>query len=90
MERRLAAASRGGKSKTSTKPVPLSIDLGSAEGILRTTQAVGEALVSGALDRARANALAYLVTASTQALKIVAYEKRLSAIEQRLGLREDS
>lgn len=89
IEARLAASSRGGRTRASTKPVDVHIELGSAEGILRTTQSVGEAIVSGTLDRGRANAVAYLVTASVQALKIVSYEKRLTAIEKRLGIKED-
>ena len=86
---RREASRRGGKaSRRTDAPVDLEIALDSAEGILRTTQSVAEAVARGELDRSRANSIAYLVTASVQALKVASYEKRLKKVEERLGLRE--
>jgi hypothetical protein len=84
------ARRRGGRAAhASPGPVDVMVDFGSGEGILSTLQRTAEALARGSIDRSRANALAYISTAATNARKHLDYENRLRRIEKRLRLREN-
>ena len=79
---------RGGTSSRATaKPVDLTVDTSSAEGILRSLEAVGTALARGDLDRSRANSISYILATAVQARKVLDYEHRLKRVEKRLGLK---
>jgi hypothetical protein len=81
---------RGGKaSRAHQAAVDLSVDTKSAEGILRSLEALGNALARGDLDRSRANSISYILATAVQARRVLDYENRLRRVEKRLGLRQD-
>jgi hypothetical protein len=89
-QRHDAMSRRGGRSSRATlKAVDLAVDTSSAEGILRSLEAVGMALARGDLDRGRANSISYILATAVQARKVLDYENRLRRVEKRLGLRQD-
>ncbi len=80
---------KGGSAKLAAKPVDVAIDLSTPEGVVKTAQAVAEALASGRIDRARANSLSYLIHAAIASHKAVDNSRRIRKIERILGVRED-
>lgn len=83
------ASSRGGKaSRVPQRPVGIVFDVSTPDATLATLQATGKALAEGRCDRGTANALGILAKNATDLHKVLGYERRLSAVERRLGLRE--
>ncbi len=83
------ASARGGRaSRAPLRPVGVDFDVSTPEKVLTTLQAVGKALSEGRCDRGVANALGILAKNAIDAHKVLGYERRLSAVERRLGLRE--
>src|SRR5436190_12131066 len=86
---RQEARSRGGRaSRAPLKPVGITFDVSSVDGILATLQAVGAALSEGKCDRSIANTFGILCKNAAETHKIVAFADRLKRIEERLQLRD--
>lgn len=86
---RQEARSRGGRaSRAPQKPAGVDFDVSTPEAVLATIQATGRALSAGTCDRGTANALGILAKNATDVHRVLGYERRLSAVERRLGLRE--
>ena len=88
-EARAEARRRGGKaSRAIQRPTGIAIDVSSAEAILESLRAVGQALADGRADRSTANSLSYILSTATQATKLVGHERRIKRLEVKLGLRD--
>jgi len=86
VKKRFEARSKGGQGRI--KGAPVQVDVSSPDAILESLRAVGQALADGETDRSTANALSYIFATSTQATRLVSWEKRIRRIEERLGFKE--
>ena len=87
-EARAEARRRGGRNSRPVGVPGITMDVSTPEAILESLRAVGQAMADGRTDRSTANSLSYILATATQALKLVSHEKRIKALEIKLGLKE--
>jgi len=85
-QERTGARREGGlATKAVLRPVPLKVELGSAEACIRTLEEIGALVSEGKLDARRSNALGYLAAQALGAHKMALLEGRIERLESLLS-----